>query len=113
MKKKIKIAIYSRKSKYSDKGNSCGNQIELAMEYINLHYPESEYDREIVIYEDEGFETGYIKDGVLQTKKFGFSKTIEVEEGKEVKTIKVGPFINPTNASDQYTFPMIYVKPLE
>ena len=60
MKKKIKIAIYSRKSKYSDKGNSCGNQIELAMEYINLHYPESEYDREIVIYEDEGFSGGTI-----------------------------------------------------
>lgn len=60
MKKKIRIAIYSRKSKYSDKGNSCGNQIELAMEYIGLHYSDDEYDVEIVVYEDEGFSGGNI-----------------------------------------------------
>ena len=39
MKKKIRIAIYSRKSKYSDKGDSVGNQIEIAMKYIEEHYP--------------------------------------------------------------------------
>ena len=61
MKKKIRIAIYSRKSKYSDKGNSCGNQIELAMEYISIHYPDNVYDVEIVIYEDEGFSGGNIE----------------------------------------------------
>ena len=33
-RKKIRIAIYSRKSKYSDKGDSVGNQIEIAKEYI-------------------------------------------------------------------------------
>lgn len=60
MKKKIRIAIYSRKSKYSDKGDSVGNQIELAMEYIKIHYPEDEYDVEIVIFEDEGFSGGNI-----------------------------------------------------
>lgn len=60
MKEKIRIAIYSRKSKYSDKGNSCGNQIELAMKYIKQHFPEDEYDVEIVIYEDEGFSGGNI-----------------------------------------------------
>ncbi len=65
------------------------------------------------IYEDEGFETGLIKDNKLDTKEFGFVKSVEVEKGKEVKTIKVGPFINPTNANDQYTFPMIYIKPLD
>lgn len=32
-----------------------GNQIELALEYIKLHYPESEYDVSIQIFEDEGF----------------------------------------------------------
>lgn len=60
MKKKIRIAIYSRKSKYSDKGDSVGNQIELAMEYIKKHYPEDEYEVEIVIFEDEGFSGGNI-----------------------------------------------------
>ncbi len=60
MKKKIRIAIYSRKSKYSDKGNSCQNQIDLAMKYVESHYPANEYDVEIVIYEDEGFSGGNI-----------------------------------------------------
>lgn len=60
MKKKIKIAIYSRKSKYSDKGDSVGNQIEIAMKYIEEHYPSSEYEVEIIIYEDDGFSGGSI-----------------------------------------------------
>lgn len=57
MKEKIKlrIAIYSRKSKYTDKGDSIGNQIEIAKEYIKLHYPDDIYDIEIIVYEDEGF----------------------------------------------------------
>lgn len=55
---KIRIAIYSRKSRYSDKGDSVGNQIELAKEYIALHYPSDIYDVEIVVYEDEGFSGG-------------------------------------------------------
>lgn len=58
MKKILKIAIYSRKSKYSDKGDSVGNQIEIAKEYIQIHYPSDVYDIEITIYEDEGFSGG-------------------------------------------------------
>lgn len=60
MKKKIRIVIYSRKSKYSDKGDSVGNQIELAQEYIKAHYPKTEYNVEIEIFEDEGFSGGNI-----------------------------------------------------
>lgn len=55
---KIRIAIYSRKSKFSDKGDSVGNQIEIAMEYIKIHFPNDIYDAQIVIYEDEGFSGG-------------------------------------------------------
>ena len=61
MKKKIRIVIYSRKSKFSEKGESIGNQIELCKEYIALHYPSSEYDIEIVIYEDEGYSAGTLE----------------------------------------------------
>lgn len=32
-----------------------GNQIELALEYIKVHYPENEYNVTILIFEDEGF----------------------------------------------------------
>lgn len=60
MKKKIRIAIYSRKSKYSDKGDSVGNQIEIAMKYIEQHYLPDEYEVEIVIFEDDGFSGGNI-----------------------------------------------------
>ena len=60
MKKKIRIALYSRKSKYTDKGDSVGNQIELIKEYIKKNYPKEEYETEIVIYEDEGFSGGNI-----------------------------------------------------
>ena len=60
MKKKIRIAIYSRKSKYSDKGDSVGNQIEIAMKYIEQHYPSDEYKVETVIFEDDGFSGGNI-----------------------------------------------------
>ena len=68
MKKKIRIVIYSRKSKYSEKGESIGNQIELCKEYIALHYPSEEYDVEMVIYEDEGFSGGNLERP--QFKKF-------------------------------------------
>ena len=60
MKEKVRIAIYSRKSKYSDKGDSVGNQIEIAMKYIKEHFPLDKYDVEIVIFEDDGFSGGNI-----------------------------------------------------
>ena len=61
MKKKVRIAIYSRKSKFSAKGESIGNQIELCKEYIQMHYPSYEYDVEIIIYEDEGYSGGTLE----------------------------------------------------
>lgn len=60
MKDKIRIAIYSRKSKYSDKGDSTGNQIDIATEYIEQHYPSKEYEVEKRIFEDDGFSGGNI-----------------------------------------------------
>lgn len=60
MKNKIRIAIYSRKSKYTDKGDSVGNQIDIARKYIEEHYPSSKYDVEVVTFEDDGFSGGSI-----------------------------------------------------
>lgn len=51
------IAIYSRKSRFTGKGESIGNQIELCREYVRSHYGEDWLDR-IVIFEDEGFSGG-------------------------------------------------------
>ena len=49
----MRFAIYSRKSKFTGKGESIDNQIEMCSDYIKLHFSESE--NEITIYEDEGF----------------------------------------------------------
>ena len=48
-----RIAIYSRKSKFTGKGESIGNQIEMCKNYIRLHYPGFS-EEDILVYEDEG-----------------------------------------------------------
>ena len=57
MKKPSSIAIYSRKSKFTGKGESIDNQIELCKQYIRTHYPDVG-DEDILVYEDEGFSGG-------------------------------------------------------
>lgn len=47
----MNIAIYSRKSKFTGKGESIENQIELCTEYAKSHFK----DVHIQVYEDEGF----------------------------------------------------------
>jgi len=54
----MKIAIYSRKSKFTGKGDSVENQIQLCKDYISLHYAEINPETDILIYEDEGFSGG-------------------------------------------------------
>lgn len=48
------IAIYSRKSKFTDKGESLQNQVSLCREYGALHFTTNKF----IIYEDEGFSGG-------------------------------------------------------
>ncbi len=48
------IAIYSRKSKFTGKGESIENQIELCRQYIETNY-QKEAPLELLIYEDEGY----------------------------------------------------------
>lgn len=47
----MNIAIYSRKSKFTGKGESIENQIELCSEYAQMHFK----DVHLSVYEDEGF----------------------------------------------------------
>lgn len=49
------IAIYSRKSKFTGKGESIENQVQMCKEYIKQRLSK---DIKIVIYEDEGFSGG-------------------------------------------------------
>lgn len=50
----MKIAIYSRKSKATDKGESIDNQIHMCKEYANTHFDAPEFS----IFVDEGFSGG-------------------------------------------------------
>ncbi|WP_053983850.1 recombinase family protein [Niameybacter massiliensis] len=50
----MKIAIYSRKSKTSDKGESIDNQIHMCKEYANAHFETPEFSTFV----DEGFSGG-------------------------------------------------------
>ena len=49
----MKIAIYSRKSVFTGKGESIENQIQLCSEYAKTHFDIK--DSDILVYEDEGF----------------------------------------------------------
>lgn len=59
------IAIYSRKSKFTGKGESIGNQIELCREYIRLHDGPEAADAAL-IFEDEGFSGGNLNRPAFQ-----------------------------------------------
>ncbi len=50
--KTLNIAIYSRKSRFSDKSESTDNQINLCTDYCNTHF---EDNINFTVYEDEGY----------------------------------------------------------
>ncbi len=51
------IAIYSRKSRFTGKGESIGNQVELCRTYIRTAFGDTAADT-AVVFEDEGFSGG-------------------------------------------------------
>ena len=51
------IAVYSRKSRFTGKGESIGNQVDLCRSYIRSTFGEQYADR-AVVFEDEGFSGG-------------------------------------------------------
>ena len=53
--KKRKKAIYSRKSKYTGKGESIENQIETCKDYLKRYMNINISDDDIVVFNDEGF----------------------------------------------------------
>lgn len=52
----MKVCIYSRKSKFTGKGESIKNQIEMCKDYASSHFNVSKF----IVYEDEGFSGGNI-----------------------------------------------------
>ncbi len=75
------IAIYSRKSKFTGKGESVGNQVELCREYIRAHYGENAVNS-TVVFEDEGFSGGNLQ-------RPAFQKMMQQIERKKIKMLVV------------------------
>ena len=75
------IAIYSRKSKFTGKGESIGNQVELCREYVRNLYGD-EAAENCVVFEDEGFSGGNLK-------RPSFQKMLEGVRKKQFKAIVV------------------------
>lgn len=59
-KTKKQFVIYSRKSKFTGKGESIENQIEMCRQFIAAHHSQEEADAALV-YEDEGFSGGTLE----------------------------------------------------
>lgn len=74
----MKAAIYSRKSKYTGKGESIENQIQLCKEHGIKYLEISEED--FIIYEDEGFSGG-------NTKRPQFQKMLKDAKDKKFNMI--------------------------
>ncbi|MCW6079295.1 recombinase family protein [Clostridium sporogenes] len=70
-------AIYSRKSKFTEKGESVENQIEMCKEYLKRNFKELKH---IEIYEDEGFSG---KD----TNRPKFKKMIKDAKNKKINIL--------------------------
>ena len=75
-----KIAIYSRKSKYTGKGESIGNQVELCKSKVSAIFGNVDFEKDVVIYEDEGY-SGY------STKRPAFQEMMEAVKNNEIKCI--------------------------
>lgn len=74
-----KVAIYSRKSKFTGKGESIENQIELCKQFIGRKFPDISADN-ILIFEDEGFSGG-------NTKRPQFQNMIKQAKGHRFRAV--------------------------
>lgn len=66
------IAIYSRKSKFTGKGESIGNQVELCKEYVRVHYGDTAVDK-VAVYEEMKI-ANLIQFESLNTQEIGRNK---------------------------------------
>ena len=106
----MKIAIYSRKSVFTGKGDSIENQIQLCKDYIKLHYPNVS---EIKVYEDEGFSGG-------STNRPKFQDMMYAAKSNEFDILlcyrldrvsrNIGDFANLINDLQKYNISFVSIK---
>ena len=61
MENEFSAAIYSRKSKFTGKGESIENQVEICRAFLRAKYPGTYRDEALYIFEDEGFSGAHVK----------------------------------------------------
>lgn len=77
---KRKYLIYSRKSKFTGKGESVENQIEICKKYIKDHFDVNVKEEDIIIKQDEGFSG---KD----VKRPQYKEMMKLIEDKQIKMV--------------------------
>lgn len=75
------VAIYSRKSRFTGKGESIGNQVELCRTYIRTAFGES-YTEKSIVFEDEGFSGGNLN-------RPGFQQMMKAAREHQFKAVVV------------------------
>ena len=76
----LNVGIYSRKSKYTGKGESIGNQIEMSKEYLRVNFPDQYPNMNIFEYEDEGYSGGNVN-------RPHFQRMIEDIKSKKIDSV--------------------------
>lgn len=74
----MKVAIYSRKSKFTGNGESIENQIIVCREYLSAHYGDKSI--EATVYEDEGFSGG-------NTDRPQYQQMLSDARGKKIELV--------------------------
>ncbi len=75
-----KYAIYSRKSKFTGKGESVDNQIEICKSKLKLNFEDIDLENDVIVYEDEGFSGA-------NTKRPSFQKLLQDIRDKKIKSV--------------------------
>lgn len=75
------IAIYSRKSRFTGKGESVGNQVELCRAYIRTAYG-PDYADGAAVFEDEGFSGGNLN-------RPGFQRMMQAARDRQFRAVVV------------------------
>lgn len=75
------VAIYSRKSRFTGKGESIGNQVDLCRSYIRTVFGRP-YDETAIVFEDEGFSGGNLN-------RPGFKKLMAAAREHRFKAVVV------------------------
>ena len=112
MREDERFIIYSRKSKFTGKGESIANQVEMCRAYIRMSFGEQAAEN-AVLFEDEGFSGGNLARPRFQE----MMRTVRREKYRAVVVYRldrisrnIGDFANLIKELESYQVDFISVK---